>query len=225
MEDVKLTHGGGERLDAVSSLLGRAFDKDPILRYMLCDMSPEEYRSYLKPYWDRLCKAAVLNDGIITEADGWKAGAVLMPPGKLLDNPWTMIPAGLFSVLFRIGISGVLRMMADYSNPAKAAKKKGLKGHTRYYYLFAIGTEYEHRGKGLARAIIKQYKERAQADQVPLWLEATNQHSRDIYASEGFDEIEKVTIGIGKAAADGTVQKGGSGVSFWPMVWWPESLK
>jgi ribosomal protein S18 acetylase RimI-like enzyme len=28
------------------------------------------------------------------------------------------------------------------------AKKKGLRGHKRYYYIFSIGTEPEHRGKG-----------------------------------------------------------------------------
>lgn len=28
------------------------------------------------------------------------------------------------------------------------AKKKGLRGQKRYYYVFSIGTEYEHRGKG-----------------------------------------------------------------------------
>jgi hypothetical protein len=28
------------------------------------------------------------------------------------------------------------------------AKKNGLRGHTQYYYVFSIGTEREHRGKG-----------------------------------------------------------------------------
>lgn len=28
------------------------------------------------------------------------------------------------------------------------AKREGLRGQKRYYYVFSIGTEYEHRGKG-----------------------------------------------------------------------------
>lgn len=28
------------------------------------------------------------------------------------------------------------------------AKRKGLRGKKQYYYIFSIGTEHEHRGKG-----------------------------------------------------------------------------
>jgi ribosomal protein S18 acetylase RimI-like enzyme len=31
-----------------------------------------------------------------------------------------------------------------------SAKRKGLRGQKRYYYVFSIGTEREHRGKGIA---------------------------------------------------------------------------
>lgn len=28
------------------------------------------------------------------------------------------------------------------------AKRKGLRGQSRYYYVFSLGTEHEHRGRG-----------------------------------------------------------------------------
>ena len=94
-------------LDAVASLNGRAFDNDPVLAYMLLDMSQDKRLAYLPKYWSKLIKAAVLNDGIITEADGWKSASVMVPPGRSVDNIWTLLPAGVLAVLWRIGIPGL----------------------------------------------------------------------------------------------------------------------
>lgn len=57
--------------------------------------------------------------------------------------------------------------------------------------------------------------------ELPIWLEATTVRSRDIYLSMGFEQMEEITIGEGKAAPDGISQKGGPGVTIWAMVWWP----
>jgi hypothetical protein len=48
-----------------------------------------------------------MNGAIITEADGWKAASVIIPPGKGIDNVWTLLYAGFLCVLWRIGISGL----------------------------------------------------------------------------------------------------------------------
>jgi hypothetical protein len=38
--------------------------------------------------------------------------------------------------------------MTEFSGMTDNAKRKGLGGQKRYYYVFSLGTEYEHRGKG-----------------------------------------------------------------------------
>lgn len=73
---------------------------------MLLGMSREERLAYLPIYWTTLVKSALLNDAIITEADGWKAASVIIPPGKCVDNVWTLIYAGFLCVLWRLGFSG-----------------------------------------------------------------------------------------------------------------------
>lgn len=62
-------------------------------------------------------------------------------------------------------------------------------------------------------------------DELPVWLEATTEHSRDLYLSLGFEVVEDITIGQGKAAADGTLEANGPGVTLWAMVWWPKPLQ
>ncbi|KAL4926147.1 uncharacterized protein BDV17DRAFT_270158 [Aspergillus undulatus] len=217
-----ITIGDWERLDPASNLLGRVFDEDPVLRYMLCNLTDEEFRQYLQPFWRGLLRAALLNGGVIAEADGWKSTAVILPPGRSVDNPWTIVPSavGFTGTLWRIGISGCIRMLGDYSRPVNTAKTRVL-GDQHHYYIFAIGTEGEHQGKGLARAIIESYQYIAWSIEVPIWLEATTPHSRDLYLSLGFEQVEEITIGEGKAATDGTMYKEGAGVTLWAMVWWP----
>lgn len=73
---------------------------------MLLDMSQEERLTYLPTYWSTLVRSALMNDALITEADGWKAASVIIPPGKAIDNVWTLLYAGFLCVLWRIGLSG-----------------------------------------------------------------------------------------------------------------------
>ncbi|KAL4967139.1 GNAT family N-acetyltransferase [Aspergillus stella-maris] len=221
-----ITVGYWERLDPASNLLGRVFDEDPILRYMLCNLNDEDFLRYLQPYWRGLLRAALLNGGVISEADGWKSVAVILPPGRSVDSPWTIIPSaiGFLGTLWRIGISGCIRMLGDYSRPIHAAKKRVL-GDQEHYYVFAIGTEAEHQGKGLASALMESYKEIAWANERPIWLEATTARSRDLYLSLGFEQAEEITIGEGKAATDGTMYHEGAGVTLWAMVWWPSTKR
>lgn len=40
------------------------------------------------------------------------------------------------------------RLWSEFFGMTNNAKRKGLGDQKRYYYVFSIGTEYEHRGKG-----------------------------------------------------------------------------
>ncbi|GLI79933.1 hypothetical protein PoHVEF18_008281 [Penicillium ochrochloron] len=219
---VPLTHGRQEMLAPVARLNGRVFDDDPVITYMLLDMPKEERLAYLPTYWSILVKSALLNDALITEADGWKAGSVVIPPGRHVDNVWTLFYAGFLGVLWKMGASGFKRLWSEFSGMTDNAKKIGLRGKKRYYYIFSIGTEVEHRGKGLAKAIMREHMRRAQLENVPIWLEATTPNSRKLYLSMGFEDIEEVTLGKGKVDSKANIQPGGPGVPLWGMVWWPE---
>lgn len=94
-------------LSSVAALNGRVFDTDPVIAYMLLGMSQQERLAYLPTYWTALIKSALLNHAVITEADGWKAASVMIPPGGYIDNAWTLLWAGFLGVLWRIGLPGV----------------------------------------------------------------------------------------------------------------------
>jgi hypothetical protein len=89
-----------------AQLLSKAFEEDPVITYMLSSMDKQDRLAYLPKYFNALLTAAAMNGGRFDEADGWKACGVLIPPGHRVDNPWTFLPAGFLSMLWKVGISG-----------------------------------------------------------------------------------------------------------------------
>ena len=99
-----------ERLAPTVSLYVTVFANDPVINYMLCSMPTQSARlAYLPGYFQTLLKAAALNDAsfdAIGRDSKYEACAVLLPPGKRVDNTWTLIPAGFFGCLWRLGWDG-----------------------------------------------------------------------------------------------------------------------
>jgi hypothetical protein len=96
-----------DRLLPAAALLAPVFETDPVITWLLSSLPSAAARSsYLPTYFRTLLKAAALNDAVFDEIDDWKCCSVLIPPGKRVDNTWTLIPAGLLSVLWTLGISG-----------------------------------------------------------------------------------------------------------------------
>ncbi|CAM6087000.1 unnamed protein product [Calypogeia fissa] len=70
--------------------------------------------------------------------------------------------------------------------------------------------------------MMREYQARAAEDGLPVWLEATTEKSMRLYLQFGWELVEEMVLGKGKAKADGTLtKKGGEGVKIWAMVWWP----
>ena len=217
----RITAGGKERIESASALYKDAFRDDPVVTYMLCNLSIEARYTYLMSYFRALMTGAGLNNAIFEEAADWSACSVLMPPGCRADNTWTLLSAGLPQVLWKIGFKGCYRMLGEYAPLTDAAKAKGLKGAKEYWYIFFVATDKPSRGKGLSSALLRKAQERAQADGLPLWLEATTEYSWKLYAKLGFETVEELRLGEGVAAVSGTQCKGGPGLPIWAMVWWP----
>lgn len=131
-------HNNSRRLvPAASSLFSRAFMSDPVIRYMLSSMPAGKRAAYLPIYFSTLLTAATMNRASIesiadrignaAEHDGeggnavhdefgeWKCCGVLMPPGETVDNPWTLLPAGLLGMARRVRWGGcVVRVFMTF---------------------------------------------------------------------------------------------------------------
>lgn len=189
---------------------------------MLCNLTTERKNAWLNSYFTRLLTAAGLNGAIFDETCDFASAQVTIPPGKKVDNTWTLIPAGIFGALWMMGVKGCRRMLVEFTGLSEKAKKTGLKGEKRFYYIFFIATREDQRGKGLSSELIKNLKERAAKEALPIWLEATTEKSMSLYSRLGFEIVERMVLGKGVVGPDGMRKDGGNGVPVWAMVWWPE---
>ncbi|KAI1272352.1 hypothetical protein F5Y07DRAFT_305705 [Xylaria sp. FL0933] len=224
-EASNITQGGKEFIQHAVPVLTRAFRNDPIFNYFMVALSEEERNGYLSEFLTTLLRATILNDGFILELSSWGCCAGMLPPGKKLDNPRTLFRAGLPAAVMRLKPIGIKRVLIDHAMAVKRAKKKTFtpKEMSEYWYLFIIGTDTNRQRQGLGGILLEHMKAHALSHgRRPLWLEASNQNARKLYAKHGFEEVEEITLGVGLAGPDGLPRKGGEGVKTWGMVWRPD---
>ncbi|EME39642.1 hypothetical protein DOTSEDRAFT_75330 [Dothistroma septosporum NZE10] len=210
-----------EYKEKTTILLADIFRDDPVIRFMLSNLGDTARLSYMHEYFSALGKAAMLNNAKFQECSDWSCVAVWMPPGKKVDNSFTIIQAGLVQSVLRLGIGGLKRMLWDYQGQTEKLKKAEL-GDGKFWYLFFIATIAEARGQGLASRVVKGWKSVARKDGLPIWLEATTEKSRGVYERCGFKVVREIQLGTGTHAASGATEKGGPGVKAWGMIWRPE---
>ncbi|KAI0450564.1 hypothetical protein F5B21DRAFT_426581 [Xylaria acuta] len=223
----KITQGGKELIPHAVPVLTGAFQNDPVFNYFMGALSEEERKDYLPLFLTGLLKATTLNKGIILEVSSWGCCAAMLPPGKKLDSPRTILQAGLVSVTLQLKPIGIKRVLVEHSAAVKCAKKKAFtrKELSEYWYLFIIGTDPNRQRQGLGGILLEHMKAHAQSRGRPLWLEASNSNAKGLYLKHGFEEVEEFTLGPGLVGPDGLAKKGGEGVKSWGMVWRPAPKK
>ncbi|KAI0906068.1 hypothetical protein F4823DRAFT_99818 [Ustulina deusta] len=224
----QVNQGGKEFIPYATPVLTRAFRNDPIFNYFMGALSEEERKDYLPEFLKTLLKASVLNKGIILELSSWGCCAVMLPPGKKPDNPRTLFQAGLPAAVLQLKPTGIKRILIEHGVAVKRARKKAFtpKELSEFWYLFIIGTDTSRQRQGLGGILLEHMKAHAlRHGRRPLWLEASNQNARQLYAKHGFEEVEEITLGAGLVGPDGLARRGGEGVKTWGMVWRPGPKK
>lgn len=114
-------------------------------------------------------------------------------------------------------------MVFDYTGTAEELKNKALSKEESkaYWYVLLMGTAAERRNQGLASKVLAYMQEKARSEGRPLWLEASNQDSRRLFAKNGFKDAGEIVLGKGIVDSDGIPKEDGEGVTAWGMVWRP----
>ncbi|KAL7009393.1 hypothetical protein EMMF5_001024 [Cystobasidiomycetes sp. EMM_F5] len=221
VHSLTVTTGAAERAEDALAVIVSAFGDDPAVRYITRRFQEPQRLEYLPHYMRALVKAGGLNGGIFDEIGNWGATAIWMPPGKRVDNPLTLLPAGMLGVLYNIGLKACYRMLYEYGPQADKFKSEALGKRKDYYYLWFIATRPEKQGQHMCAQLIRKQQTLATQQGLPIWLESTTHHSRDIYAHLGFRVVGSFRLGIGHTASNGREQTGGHGVDIYCMLWEP----
>jgi hypothetical protein len=98
------------------------------------------------------------------------------------------------------------------------AKKKYLKERRHYHLGFLARNPDVEPAPGAITALMKPWLEKAKAEGVPVWLEATHDRAVRLYERHGFEMVEAITFGVGSVNEDGWPEEGGKGVTGYCMI-------
>ncbi|OBT94469.1 hypothetical protein VE01_07244 [Pseudogymnoascus verrucosus] len=216
---VGVTIGGKERVPQAVALLAPAFVDNPLNTYLLNSLDPVDRRAFLPKYFTALLTQASLNGGYIFEHSNWESCMIVLPPGKGVGNPFTLLQSGLAGLLRKVGLTCVKRMLGEFEGAAKKSRKVGLAKGEVPYYVFFIGTRADRQGRGLGTALMEEVCERAGREGRSVWIESTSEGSARLFRRLGFVDVEEVVLGKGKVGEAGYGQVDGPGVKMWTMVW------
>jgi GNAT superfamily N-acetyltransferase len=189
--------GSADAADA-ANILARAFDQEPAKLTLLPNSGA---RSKFLELTLRVRLYDPLRHGVVHGAqirDDLAAIAVWYPPGvsKISMSGASRAALSLPAIITRLasGFPHMIRILfsdmrgafalARERRPAVARATQGMT-----WYLGLLGTLPEHRGQGLARALLDRQLHHIDQDNAAVWLETTDPVNPKIYERFGFQTI------------------------------------
>jgi GNAT superfamily N-acetyltransferase len=169
---VAVTAPGVDRLETVEILLA-AFRDDPAAR-SLYPTDLDYVRFY--PGFVVAFGGCAFGAGCVDADPGGHGAALWLPPGvepdadAVMDHMTASIPPGRLS-----------RLAAGF------ARQAGLRPAEPHWYLPWIGVVPEAQGMGIGSALLRDGLARADAERMPVYLEATTRRSASFFARHGFE--------------------------------------
>jgi GNAT superfamily N-acetyltransferase len=182
MTNPAVIHAGEADTRALSAMLSRAFDDDPVMAWMYPDATrrPRGTERFFRAYLQRL-----LPQGEVYTTDD-HAGVALWA----LPNRWRtsvrelMHQAPLMPSLGRrlpIALYGL--HVIESHHPSEP-----------HHYLAVLGTEPERQGEGIGSRLLAPVLEDCDANEVPAFLESSKESNIAFYARHGFKVTGEVQL-------------------------------
>jgi ribosomal protein S18 acetylase RimI-like enzyme len=161
--------------DAVVHALVRAFDADPVANFLL-RQDGGRVRA-LETVFDVAFRRWTLPVAGAWIAEGGGGAALWTPPGEW--KTWRAWP----NVLGLAGAVGFARLRSSI-----AASNRVQREHPRdpHWYLFAIGVDPSHQGRGIGGALLAAQLAECRTRGEAAYLEASTENNARLYARHGF---------------------------------------
>lgn len=180
--------------------LAEAFAVDEVARYFLDtdDMAAytEEYKYKLHCDIMRYVTAAHCYKGIVTTiGPNYDAVALWMPPGKNMDDLWTILRSGMWRLWYKLSSEGKTRFYNEFL-PLLHDTKHDVLGERddESYYLVYLGSKPSARGKGYAKKLIEHMTARADLEGRATYLESSAEANIGYYKKHHFSEKKVIAL-------------------------------
>ncbi|PVH82044.1 hypothetical protein DL98DRAFT_514116 [Cadophora sp. DSE1049] len=191
---------GISEYEQAAHCLAEAFAVDEVARYFIDtdDMATysEEYKYKMHCDILRYITAAHCYKGIVTTiGPNYDAVALWMPPGKNMDDLWTILRSGMWRLWYKLSSEGKKRFYDEFL-PLLHDTKHSVMGDRDddSYYLVYLGSKPSARGKGYARKLIEHMTVTADLEGRATYLESSAANNLPYYIKYGFEHITDIEL-------------------------------
>ncbi|KAG4443204.1 hypothetical protein IFR05_001346 [Cadophora sp. M221] len=191
---------GISEYEQAAQCLAEAFAVDEVARYFIDtdDMATysEEYKYKMHCDILRYITAAHCYKGIVTTiGPNFDAVALWMPPGKNMDDLWTILRSGMWRLWYKLSSEGKTRFYDEFL-PLLHDTKHSVMGarDDDSYYLVYLGSKPSARGKGYARKLIEHMTVTADLEGRATYLESSAANNLPYYIKYGFEHITDIEL-------------------------------
>jgi GNAT superfamily N-acetyltransferase len=168
----------------LADILSDSFLDDPVLNWVIPDkqLYPAFYRMLIDKSF------AQYNHMYKESAE--RGAALWLPPGATFHIPMGFSQLWLTLRLVMSRGLGVLSRL-------EAVQQATARHHPDFphYYLQSVGTRQAHQGQGVGSALLKAVLPRCDAQQMPAYLESSNEKNVPLYERHGFEIQAQETLG------------------------------
>jgi ribosomal protein S18 acetylase RimI-like enzyme len=192
-------HLPAHQLDQAIEVMARAFQNDPMLKYLVHD---DARRARLLPSFFGTVVRYCLRYGEVYTTATLDGLACWLPPGNTTPTIGRMLRIGVHVSPLQFGWMGLRRYaaLADYTY---ATHKRSAPG--QHWYLWALGVDPPRQGQGIGGMLMQPVLAQADGAALPCYLETENERNVLFYQKYGF-----------QVGSEGEVPKGGLHV--WGML-------
>jgi ribosomal protein S18 acetylase RimI-like enzyme len=178
-----------ESTNRVSEILAEAFSTDPVFNWL------SDAPNYNRFAFDFILPTFIPN-GHVYISDDRNSAAAWLPPG--VEFPASAGIPIMWKTFRAFGFGTLLRFIKILSFVEKHHYKPA------HYYLFAIGVTEAAQGKGYGSAQLEKVTALCDEQQVPAYLENSNEKNLELYKRHGFEVTEVLEVP--------------NGPTIWPML-------
>lgn len=182
-------HLGKNDIPRAAAMLARAFSSDPKMVHLLPDMSDRIDRS--RALFEFELRYGLMYGEVYATSPACEGVCVWLPSEKSAVSLWRAFRAGGFRLRSRLGPDAFGRLLA-FSDKVDELHARHLPAP--HIYLFFIGVDPAHRGKGYAGRLIRPMLERLDSLGIPCYLNTQNEKNAALYTHFGFRVIDRQEI-------------------------------
>jgi GNAT superfamily N-acetyltransferase len=168
---------------AVAATVAAGFFDDPVTQWLLPDV--EHRRQVILPVFEVYIAAYLPHGETYLTADG-NGAAVWLPPGaQLLDTEQEQAFVDALAALTGAGVDRLLQLEEIFA------------GHhptEPLYYCQFLSTVPAFQGRGIGSALLRDMLQRADADHLPAYHEATSPRNRALYERHGYVNLGELVL-------------------------------